>query len=222
MPESTDAVEGQTIADSKKPRRKRVAADVRREMILEAARITFSRIGDIGATTTKMIAEEAGISEAIIYRHFESKDELFEEAVLEPLRKTTAGFARVVGALPGALSEADRTALVEEMFGILIAKLRDVTPLLGLVLFGDPEMARDFYVRSWRPFLRELGKDWTEFYERAGVTHHPDSNTAARVVAGAALLAALDQRFDPKAASRTNVPREFTEMAFDGVFVRTE
>ena len=191
-------------------------------MILEAARTAFARNGDIGATKTKMIAEEAGISEAIIYRHFESKDQLFEEAVLEPLRHATSGFAKVIIDLPSAIADEDRAVLVEEMFAILISRLQEVSPLLGLVLFGEPKMARDFYIRCWKPFLVEMGKDWSEFYARAGVTDHPDSETAARMVAGAALLAALDKRFDKNASERKNVPREFTEMAFNGIFTSTD
>lgn len=45
----------------------------------------FERTGDIGSATTKMIAQEAGINEAILYRHFGSKEEIFYTSVVEPL-----------------------------------------------------------------------------------------------------------------------------------------
>jgi AcrR family transcriptional regulator len=205
-----------------KPKRSRMGAEERRESILAAARKTFAEKGDSGATTTKMIAEEAGISEAIIYRHFDSKDELFAEAVLQPLREATSRFAATVGELPSIMTEEERMLHVERMFKSLIGVLNELSPLLGLVLFGDPEMARDFYLEHWKPFLEELGKDWTEFYKRAGVKKHPDSATAARIVAGAALLAALDRRFDSGSKKQAAVPRQFTEMMFDGVFLRVE
>ena len=54
----------------------RMPADVRREQILQTAVELFSQKGFKG-TTTKEIAKAAGVSEAIIFRHFASKDELY-------------------------------------------------------------------------------------------------------------------------------------------------
>ena len=51
-------------------------ADLRREQILRTAVDLFSQKGFKG-TTTKEIAKAAGVSEAIIYRHFATKDELY-------------------------------------------------------------------------------------------------------------------------------------------------
>jgi AcrR family transcriptional regulator len=54
----------------------RMPADLRREQILQTAVDLFSRRGFKG-TTTKEIAKAAGVSEAIIFRHFATKDELY-------------------------------------------------------------------------------------------------------------------------------------------------
>jgi AcrR family transcriptional regulator len=48
----------------------------RRYRILQAAVLLFSEKG-FDATTTREIARAAGISEAVIFRHFQSKDELY-------------------------------------------------------------------------------------------------------------------------------------------------
>ncbi len=56
-------------------------ADLRREQILQTAVSIFSQKGFKG-TTTKQIAKAAGVSEAIIFRHFATKDELYG-AILE-------------------------------------------------------------------------------------------------------------------------------------------
>jgi len=53
-----------------------MSADRRREQILRTAVNLFSQRGFKG-TTTKEIAKAAGVSEAIIFRHFATKDELY-------------------------------------------------------------------------------------------------------------------------------------------------
>jgi AcrR family transcriptional regulator len=55
-----------------------------RSRLLEAARSVFGDRGYRGATT-KDIAERAGLTEPMIFRHFGSKAALFEEAAVEPV-----------------------------------------------------------------------------------------------------------------------------------------
>jgi AcrR family transcriptional regulator len=54
-----------------------------RVLALEAARSLFAR-QDYRSTTTKEIAEVAGIAEPLLFRHFGSKAALFKEAVVVP------------------------------------------------------------------------------------------------------------------------------------------
>jgi len=56
--------------------------DERREQIKQAALKVFARRGYTG-TKTSVIAEEAGISEGLIYRYFQSKKELYTTIVQE-------------------------------------------------------------------------------------------------------------------------------------------
>lgn len=59
---------------------KRMSAEERRKQILRSAIRVFAEMTYHGATTKK-IAEEAGITEALIYRYFGSKRSLFTEAI---------------------------------------------------------------------------------------------------------------------------------------------
>ena len=59
----------------------RMAGDERRLQILQIAVRLFSERGFSG-TTTKEIANAAGVSEAMVFRHFASKDELYS-AILD-------------------------------------------------------------------------------------------------------------------------------------------
>ncbi len=54
----------------------RMAADERREQICQIAMRLFSESGFRG-TTTKEIANAAGVSEATVFKHFSNKDELY-------------------------------------------------------------------------------------------------------------------------------------------------
>ena len=64
----------------RRERAQRLAPEDRREAIIEATRPLLYQHGQ--STTTKLIAEAAGIAEGTIFRSFSTKDELFD-AVLE-------------------------------------------------------------------------------------------------------------------------------------------
>src|SRR5690242_1513259 len=70
VPKIRDSREGAT----------RMPAEHRRAQILEAATELFARQGFQGATTRE-IAQRAGINEAIIFRHFPSKEQLYAAAI---------------------------------------------------------------------------------------------------------------------------------------------
>src|SRR2546426_8719210 len=55
-----------------------MTAEDRREAIVRAVLPLFARNG-FANTTTKELAEAAGVSEALIYKHFPSKDSLYAE-----------------------------------------------------------------------------------------------------------------------------------------------
>ncbi len=65
--------------------RTRLTKDDRRVQILEAARRVFMTLGP--RTRVSDIADEAGINVALIYQHFESKDELFATTVVYPIEQ---------------------------------------------------------------------------------------------------------------------------------------
>ena len=70
-----------------KPKRKRMKADERRQEIIRAAMEVFARNG-FGGSTTREIAENAGISEAMIYSHFRNKEDLYAAIIDEKLQES--------------------------------------------------------------------------------------------------------------------------------------
>jgi TetR/AcrR family transcriptional regulator len=64
----------------------RMAAEDRREQIIEVAVRLFSQKGFRGATTRE-IATAAGVNEAIIFRHFSTKSDLYAAIIIgRPIR----------------------------------------------------------------------------------------------------------------------------------------
>ncbi|WP_426574468.1 TetR/AcrR family transcriptional regulator [Aquihabitans sp. McL0605] len=181
------------------PRAKRLNAEARRKSILQAARRAFSETGDMNGTTIRAIAEKGGISEGVIYRHFESKDQLFFEAVVEPL-------SEAVDQLVAATEVVDRDEpltperqieTLEGLYRQLISTLEEVLPLLGLVLFGDPQVAKRFYRESFSVAMDRLAEAWREVEQRYGFElESPD--IAARAVMGIALMVSLESRHKPR------------------------
>src|SRR5437588_2669226 len=68
----------------------RYSAADRREQILDAATQLFARQGFQG-TTTKQISEQTGVTEALIFRHFASKDELYWAVIERKIKAAAPG-----------------------------------------------------------------------------------------------------------------------------------
>jgi AcrR family transcriptional regulator len=118
----------------------RLDSDERRQAIVDAAVPLFSRNGFSG-TTTRELAEAAGISEALLFRHFPSKQLLYREILqqlgcqgdpaLEQLASLAASTATLVGTVrfmvrrcvPG--SDVDRTELDPRLRLVLHSCLED-------------------------------------------------------------------------------------------------
>jgi AcrR family transcriptional regulator len=185
----------------------------RKQHILEAARRAFSRRGDVAGTTMRDIAAEAGISEGIIYRHFESKEDLFFEAAVRPLHEAFALGEEKMQALVPELPGADRHKLAVAYYREMIELLADLIPLLGLVLFGDPKVADPFYRDHLMPALDELGDQWAEAYRRITGKDQPTARSASLVHFGVALMFALDQR---RSANPPDIEAIAEELAREG------
>lgn len=192
MPTRTSA-NGGTPGDGE---RRRLPAAERRHSILEAARSAFSETGDMNGTTIKVIAARSGISEGVIYRHFASKDQLYFEAIVEPLQEAVEELMRITLDIDlDSWTEELRAGGTRQMYKQLTATLGEIVPLLGLVLFGDPESAGTFYRSTFSRAIDELGEGWQGFYSKHG--QQIPAQTAARSVVGIALMLALEARFNP-------------------------
>ena len=88
-----------------------MTSDLRRQLILGAAKRCFARHGFAG-TTTKSVAAAASISEALLFKHFPSKAALYAEILTEEC-EADPELAHLLG------QEPSTSALVELMRGMV-------------------------------------------------------------------------------------------------------
>jgi AcrR family transcriptional regulator len=181
------------------PVRRRLTAEARKRSILQAARRAFTETGDMNGTTIRAIAERGGISEGVIYRHFESKDQLFFEAVVEPLREAVDALVAATEVIDWEepLTPERQRDMTRGLYRQLTATLEEVLPMLGLVLFGDPKVAQRFYRESFAVAMDRLGEAWKEVEDRYGFELQ-SPEISARAVMGMALILALESHHNDR------------------------
>jgi AcrR family transcriptional regulator len=88
---------------------RRLKAPQRREQLIEVATKLFAKSG-YDATTTAAIAEAAGVTEPILYRHFDSKQELFVAIVRNVSELTMAHWREIIGEVTDPAEKIRRIA----------------------------------------------------------------------------------------------------------------
>ena len=131
------------------PAARRMRAPERRAQLLDVA-AELVRHGGAGTLTMERLAERAGVSKAIPYRHFVDAD-----AVLVALyqRETTALGAAVVDALRGAPAGADLVRVGVRAYFDEVVRRRDLlvalsSPGRAVPALADPDQAATRFA-SW-------------------------------------------------------------------------
>lgn len=130
--------------------RTRLPAKERRTLILEHARTIFAQCG-YEAARTQDIARRSGVSEALMYRHFPSKEILYRAVLREVIRDQDASYEKL------SLQEFNGRALVRNLhayFSIVVnpeeVRIREGFRLLLASLVGDTSFATLVYRRAHR------------------------------------------------------------------------
>jgi AcrR family transcriptional regulator len=118
--------------------RRRLTGEERRTGILDAALAVFSQRGYHSASIDD-IAREAGVSKALIYEHFASKQELYADLIARNARELTQ---RIGAALVGVELEfgASRLAIGLDAFFAFVEERRDAWRMLFRDV-SDPDTA---------------------------------------------------------------------------------
>jgi AcrR family transcriptional regulator len=172
-------------------RRRRLSAPERRRQIIAAAQEVFIRSSLSGARTRE-IAAEAGVNEATLFAHFESKEALFEAAVLEPLREAVNEQVEIARArAPQDQSARDASLHAHDRF---LRTMLKSYPLLVTALFSDRAAGEEMYRKHIFPMIRTLSEITRE---RAGEDRlkHVDVDFMTLMGFGVHLMVVMDHHF---------------------------
>jgi AcrR family transcriptional regulator len=178
----------QTVVNAAAVRRPRGEA---RRLLLDAARELFAR-RDYRATTTREIAEAAGVSEYLLFRHFGSKAGLFREALVVPFTSFLDEFrATWQSVVP---EETDEQELSRQFVGQLYDVLVEHQGLLLTLVAADGLSDEDIEasgIADIRRALSVLGQISAEGMRMRGMrSNQPDlpaHSTVAMIVGMVAL-----------------------------------
>jgi len=202
--------------------KKRLSAEKRKTQIVSIATALYVKRGFKG-TTTREIAAKAGISEAVIYKYFSKKEDLFK-AIISEKCDDNLGRSRLLGALEGK----EGRELFHEMARFLITENTTDQTLMRLLMRSALEQQELSEV-----FIRIKGLDLIEFLEssikgliKKGVFKEVNPGLAARAFLGMVLHYVMTQEiyglkrcfsFSSGEAADT-----FVDIFFDGISRRRQ
>jgi AcrR family transcriptional regulator len=133
---------------------KRLKASERRAAILAVAKVLFSDKGYHGVSVDE-IARRLGVSPAILYRHFPSKESLYEEVLNEIACKRESYVEAVVN------SDGSFDDVLKKITGIYIDSVSKDPDYLRMEMqsaLEGSDATRQFFDNRWKPFT-----DFIEF-----------------------------------------------------------
>ncbi len=160
--------------------KKRMTADERRSQIVRVAMSLFAKNGFKG-TTTREIARKAGISEAVIFKHFSKKEGLYN-AIIDARCNDTQGQDRLMISLKGKKGRE----VFRGIASFIIAAHRSDPSFMRLLTFSaleEHDLSEIFIKRKGLELFEFIEGHIKELIEE-GVFKDADPAVAARAFMG--------------------------------------
>ena len=138
---------------------KRLSAEDRRESIIKAAKQLFAQRGFHGVSIDEIV-KQVGVSPAILYRHFKSKDELYE-AVLHEFSCTRESYVETV-----VKDDTGFENVLRGMTRVFVTSIVNQPDLLKTELHSllEGSMAsQEFFLNRWKSFTDYIEYNLSEF-----------------------------------------------------------
>jgi len=194
-----------------------------RRLLLAAARDLFAR-QDYRSTTTREIAEAAGVTEHLLFRNFGSKAGLFREALVLPFTNFVDEFGRTWESV--VPEETDEEELTRRFVGHLYDLLVDHQGLLATLMASDAlseEEQADAGIADIRRALTVLSQIGAEGMRIRGMrSSEPDLPAYSTVAMIAGMAALRSTFFGAEQPSREAIVEELVQALLHGFLHRHE
>lgn len=192
-----------------------------RRLLLDAARDLFAR-QDYRSTTTREIAEAAGVTEHLLFRNFGSKAALFREALVLPFTGFVDEFGRTWRSVVPEETDEEQLArhFVAQLYDVFVEHRGLLVTLMGSEALSGEEMA-DAGIDDIRHAFTLLGQIGAEGMQLRGMrSGDPDlvAHSTVAMIAGMAALRAT--YFGTKQPSREAIIEELTQATLHGFLHR--
>ena len=162
-----------------------------RKLLLAAARDLFAR-QDYRSTTTREIAEAAGVTEHLLFRNFGSKAGLFREALVLPFTEFVDAFGRTWESVVPEQTDEEELArrFVGQLYDVFVEHQGLLLTLMASQALSEEETA-DTGIADIRAALTVLSQIGAEGMRIRGMrTSHPDlpAHSTVAMIAGMAAL----------------------------------
>lgn len=191
-----------------------------RRLLLEAARELFAR-QDYRSTTTREIADRAGVLEHLLFRNFGSKAALFREALVAPFVEVVDSFHAAWPSLLGTANEEDVASdLHGTLYDLFVENRGLVMTLLAADALSDDELAEIGIhdIRRAIAVLGRLGSEGGDFKGLRSTDHELAARSTVAMIAGMAAFGTT--LFDGRPPSRDEIVEELTQMTLHGFLHR--
>ncbi|MGZ4514560.1 MAG: TetR/AcrR family transcriptional regulator [Mycobacterium sp.] len=194
-----------------------------RKLLLDTARARFAR-QDYRSTTTREIAQAAGVTEHLLFRHFGSKAALFREALVLPFTDFVDEFGRTWQAV--VPEETDEGELARQFVGQLYDVFVEHQGLLLTLMASEAlseEEKSDAGIAEVRQAITALGQISAEGMHLRGLrSDHPDLPAHSTVAMIAGMAALRSTYFGTRPPSRAVIVEELTQAILHGFLHRND
>lgn len=206
-----------TAGDAASPRRKRRSSEEVADRILDAALEEFGSAGYSGATTAA-IARRAEVTEAQIFRLYESKQELFRAAIFKPLNAHFWEFQSrhdMTGADAGSMRAAARR-YISELQEFMIQHWRMLMSLIVASAYSPETTGNVGELEGLRAYFEGGAKTMAERTGRKGKVS-PELMVRVSFAAVLANVMFRDWLFPPGLASEHDIHEAIIDFVIDGL-----